>query len=209
MKVVGTFRLIDVKDMPNARLERLISSGLMQRNTVYPRWGESRRELLTLTTEGRELLQSAQGTGDAQRFWSGVVKPNEIEHDLGIYAAYRKEAQAIQKEGGRVRRVVLDYEFKSNINRRMNRAQGPIKDERRKELAEEYELPIIDGKLILPDLRIEYLDAEGHEGHRDVEIVTRHYRGSHRAGKQRSGFRLHDVNGPSACVNDDHHLNWL
>ena len=104
---------------------------------------------------------------------------------------------------------MLDYEFKSDINRRMNRADGPSNDQRRKELAEEYELPIIDRRLVLPDLRIEYVDAEGHEGYRDIEVVTRHYRGSHRAGKQQSGFRLHDVNTPRASVIDDHHLDWL
>ncbi len=105
--------------------------------------------------------------------------------------------------------MVLDYELKSHINARMNRAAGPEKAARRKELADEYALPVINDQLALPDLRIEYTDAEGREQHRDIEVTTRHYRGAHRAAKMRSGFRLHDAGGPRAAVRDDHHLGWL
>lgn len=208
MKVVGAFRAVDAKNMPAAKLERLVNSGLMQRQTVYLPGGGQRREVLCLTPKGRDVLRSSQDAGDAQRYWSGMVKPNEVEHDLAIYDAYQTEARAIQKTAGSVRRVVLDYEFKSHINRQMNRADGPTKEARRKELAEEYELPIVDGTLMLPDLRIEYIDADGREQHIDVEVMTRQYRGSHRAGKMRSGFRLHDASRPGAAVKD-HSIDWL
>ncbi len=34
-------------------------------------------------------------------------------------------------------------------------------------------------KLPLPDLRVEYTDAEGRELHEDLEIMTRHYKAAH------------------------------
>lgn len=209
LKAVGAFRMVNARDVPGINLDKLIRSGLMERRTIYQPRGGERVEVLSLTKKGQGSLRSQQSNSDPQRYWAGMVKPNEIEHDLAIYPAYQKEAEEIRKAGGNIRRVVLDYEFKSEVNRRMNRVEGPTKEQRRKELAEEYELPIIDGKLALPDLRIEYTDAEGREDHRDIEIVTRHYRGSHRAGKAQSDFRLHNANGSRASVNDDHHLSFL
>jgi hypothetical protein len=105
--------------------------------------------------------------------------------------------------------VVLDYEFKSAINREMNRREGPSQEERRRRLAEDFELPVVRDRLALPDLRIEYTDAEGRDQHRDIEVVTRHYRGSHRAAKARTGFKLVNANSPRASVLDDHHLGWI
>ena len=128
---------------------------------------------------------------------------------MAIYPAFREEAAAIGKAGGKVCRVVLDYEFKSHINRRMNGWEGPAAEERRRQLAEQFELPVVGDRLALPDLRIEYTDAEGREKHLDIEVVTRHYRGSHRAGKLQSGFRLVNADGPRSSVNDDHHLDWI
>lgn len=209
MKIVGAFRAVDPRDLPQVGLQRLMANGLVKSRTVYPGRGGERREVVFLTPQGRELLKCQQAHGDPQRYYAGLVKPNEIEHDVAIYAAFRDEAAAIEKAGGKVRRVVLDYEFKSSINREMNRREGPPPEDRRKQLAEDWELPIMDERLALPDLRIEYIDADGREGHRDIEVVTRHYRGSHRASKARSGFRLVNANGPRASVNDDHHLGWL
>lgn len=209
MKVVGAFRIVNRRDLSHAGLERLMASGLMKSKTIFARRGGERHEVVFLTSKGRELLKAQQADGDAQRYYAGLVKPNEAEHDMAIYAAFCDEAAAIEKAGGTVRRVVLDYEFKSNINREMNRPEGPSAAERRRRLAEDFELPVIDERLALPDLRIEYADAQGREEHRDIEVVTRHYRGSHRVGKARSGFRLVNASGPRASVNDDHHLGWI
>lgn len=209
LKVVGAFRAVSREEVPQANLQRLISSGLMSQKSVFLRRGGERSDVVVLTRKGRDVLKAHQGAGDAQRYYAGLAKPNEVEHDMAIYTAFREEAAAIEKAGGKVRRVVLDYEFKSNINREMNRPEGPAAEERRKKLAEELELPVIDDRLALPDLRIEYTDSEGRDQHRDIEVVTRHYRGSHMAGKARSGFKLVNANGPRASVRDDHHLGWI
>lgn len=209
LRAIGAFRTVEARELPKASVRRLTKAGLVQQSTVYSRRGGERLEVLALTDKGRNLLHSQQGASEAQRYWSGIVKPREIEHDLAIWRAYKDEADAIAREGGSVKRVVLDYELKSQINARMNRSAGPEKAARRKELAEEYALPVINDKLALPDLRIEYTDPDGREQHLDIEVTTRHYRGAHRAAKMRSGFRLHDAGSPRAAVRDDHHLGWL
>jgi hypothetical protein len=37
-------------------------------------------------------------------------------------------------------------------------------------------------------VRIEYVEPDGREGHRDIEVITPHYRGAHGASVARSGF---------------------
>jgi len=155
MKIVGAFRVVDRRDIPQARLERLMARGLVERKTTFLRRGRERAEVIVLTPEGRKLLEAQQPESDAQRYYAGLVKPDELEHDLAIYGAFREQAAAIEKAGGAVRRVVLDYEFKSEINREMNRAAGPSAAERRQQLAGQFELPVVDERLALPDLRIE------------------------------------------------------
>jgi hypothetical protein len=49
--------------------------------------------------------------------------------------------------------------------------------------ADAHDLPVIDGHLELPDLRIEYEDADGRIETRDVEVVTEHYSRAQLAGK--------------------------
>jgi len=208
MKIVGVFRTVNGLDMPRADVQRLIAKGLAERKTVFPRSGAGGKEVIVLSTKGRDLLKSLQPQDDPQRYWAGLVKPNELEHDMAIYPAFRQQAAAIEQAGGKIRRVVLDFELKSAINREMNRETGPSAEQRRRQLAEEYDLPVIDERLALPDLRIEYTDAEGREQHLDMEVTTRHYRGAHRAGKARSGFRLVSAGSVRASVNDDHHLGF-
>src|SRR3954454_8013225 len=208
MRIVGAFRAVDGRDIDPGSVNRLLARGLMERKTVFLRRGGERREVLVLTATGRDLLRSQQADGDAQRYYAGLVKPRELEHDMAIYAAFREQAAGIEKAGGRIGRVVLDYELKSAINREMNREQGPSAEERRRHLSRDFELPVIDDRLALPDVRIEYTDRDGREQHLDVEVITRHYRGAHRAVKSQSGFRLVSANSVRASVNDDHHLGF-
>jgi hypothetical protein len=51
----------------------------------------------------------------------------------------------------------------------------------------EHELPYFDDRVHFPDFRIEY-DLDGREDHRDVEVLTPHYRGAHAASRARAGF---------------------
>jgi len=192
LRTVGTFRTVSAKDVPEDEAKHLISSGLMQRSTV-PRSDWTSLDVLVLSREGETVLRDQQPLGDEQRFHSGLVKPNELEHDTAIYPAYLEAAEAIKRAGGTVERVVLDYELKSVINSEMNRGgsvSGEARDERKAKLAKQLDLEIVEGKLPLPDLRIEYIDENGERHHQDLEIVSRHYHGAHLAGKSAAGFSM-------------------
>jgi hypothetical protein len=208
MRIVGSFRAVNARDLVKSSVRRLVDAGLVEQRSLRTRRGEQ-LEIVVLSKSGKRMLMSQRGRDDFQRYHAGMVKPRELEHDTAVYPAYRDEVKAIEKAGGTVERVVLDFELKSHINSEMNRPGARTKDERRAELAKDFELPIINDHLALPDARIEYIDANGVRQHRDIEIVTEHYRGKHMAGKRASGFKLVDTRGGRAPVIDDHHLSWI
>ena len=49
----------------------------------------------------------------------------------------------------------------------------------------------MDGKIALPDLRIEYETAEGDLDRVDLELATEHYHRGHMATKARAGFKMY------------------
>jgi len=204
LRTVGTFRTVDAKDIPERDVKQLVASGLIEKNTI-PRRDWTRLDVLVLSREGERVLSSRQSPDDAQRFHSGFVKLRELEHDAAIYPAFRDAAEAIERAGGKVERVVLDYELKSVINSEMNRGgavSGEARDERKAQLAKDLDLEIVDGKLPLPDLRVEYTDEHGERHHEDIEIVSRHYHGAHLAGKSAAGFKLVSQSGGNSSVLD-------
>lgn len=208
LTTVGSFRTVAVQDLSEPQVRNLLRAELMEKKTVYPRRNGQPLEVLVLTDRGRSLLQSQQPIADRQRYYARLAKPNEIEHDAAIYRAYLKAKEEIEAKGGTVDRVVLDYELKSIINRDMNRAGAGTAAERRKALAEDLDLKIVGDKLPLPDLRVEYTDQDGREQHEDLEIVTRHYRSAHMAGKAAAGFSLVNADGARSKVIDDHHHRY-
>ena len=56
-------------------------------------------------------------------------------------------------------------------------------------------LPVVDGHLELPDVRIEYETPDGRIEYRDVELVTEHYSRGQLAGKAQAGFTLYRAAG--------------
>jgi len=199
LQTVGTFRTVNTKDMPADHIKHLVSSSLAERKSVTgPDF--QKLDVVVLSREGERVLTDRQPLNDEQRFHSGLVKLRELEHDAAIYPAFREAAEAIERAGGTVDRVVLDYEFKSVINSEMNRGgtvSGDAREERRAKLAAGLDLEIVDGKLPLPDCRIEYTDEHGERHHEDLEIVSKHYRGAHLAGKSSAGFTLVRAGGGS------------
>jgi hypothetical protein len=120
---------------------------------------------------------------------------------------YEAEATQIQRRGGTVRRVLLDFECKKKIYAELNKPEdyGELSYTRRQEqLAQLYELPVVDGKIALPDLRIEYDTEEGDRAHIDLELATENYRPGHMRQKTRAGFKLYGVNTTSR----GHRAGW-
>ena len=199
---VGRFRVVAAEDLERARyaghpslmqqdLKHLAAEGYLVRRRV-PVDGRGRTmEVLALTRAGRGLLR--RDTGD-QTLYDGFVKPREVVHDAALYRMFQKEAARIERDGGKVRRVVLDYELKKRAYRPLAQAHNlpPLEyAERQQEIAQENGLPVVDGHIVLPDLRVEYETRDGEERHVDLELATRNYRAAHIQSKAAAGFRVY------------------
>jgi hypothetical protein len=208
LATVGAFRVVAVDDLVGhdsrdairpADLRHLANQRLLVRETLTDSHGA--REVLALTAQAKELLQARRepgGQGKEQVFYAGVVKPRELAHDSQLYRAFKEEAARIEDEGGRVTRVILDYELKSNYQSFLNRHDRPEEADiegDRHAFAEANDLHIVRGHLELPDLRIEYETTDGRLEHRDVELVTEHYSRGQLAGKARAGFTCYRAGG--------------
>jgi hypothetical protein len=139
-----------------------------------------------------------------------------------LYRLYQAEADRIESEGGRVSRIVLDYELKRDYQTFLNRPDRPEDADRVDDMeafAAMSGLPIVDDHLELPDLRIEFETADGRLEHRDVELVTEHYSRGQLAGKTAAGFALYRAAGAGQTRGassrrggtpfDPHHLERL
>jgi hypothetical protein len=161
--------------------------------------------VVTLTERGRELLERHRSTAanaPRQEFYSGVVKPRELAHDVQLYRAYLHAAERLRRGGSTVRRVALDYELKRDYQRflrdqnRDRRRADRDADSAAREVAEwaaRRDLPVIDGHVHFPDVRIEYDRPDGQRDVEDVEVVTPHYRGAYAAAKGRTGFSCYRI----------------
>lgn len=218
LATIGAFRVVPVEDLDEpADLRRLLDDGLVTCETLTDRSGSER--ISALTAEGQSVLEANRTPdldGPDQAFYAGVVKPRELAHDARVYRAFQEEEARIEAEGGRVTRVVLDYELKREYQRFLNRDDRPddarLESDRRA-FAEAHDLHIVRGHLELPDLRIEYESADGRAQHRDVEIVTEHYSRGQISGKARAGFACYRAGGSQARTGgtplDSRHLTRL
>jgi hypothetical protein len=204
LATAGAFRVISPDDLGDeaggrdvwhGSWQRLAEQGLITRETITDRDGA--RHLVAPTREGKALLDAhatPRADGRRQEYYAGIVKPRELRHDAQLYQAFRAEADRIERDGGRLSRVVLDYELKRDYQTFLNRSERPddadVKTDRMA-FAEAHDLHVIDGHLELPDLRIEYETPDGRLEYRDVELVTEHYSRSQLAGKARAGFSLY------------------
>jgi hypothetical protein len=122
------------------------------------------------------------------------VKPKEADHDAALYRLYHKAADEIERKGGKVLGVQLDYELKEKLYRKLGQAQwqGEGQTHGRKEaLAREMHLRVVHGKVCFPDLRIEYANQEMEICRVDLELATGHYHAGHLAEKARAGFQIY------------------
>ena len=235
---VGRFRVIRTSDLAESvydnrqsRMARdlafLREKGLVEVDAVNARrdgrGGKVERiEVVTLTKGGRSLVRLTGGLRHDQKLYAGLVKPREAEHDSQIYRAYRKQAEQIEKSGGTNLRVKLDFELKSEIQKAIH-SEGKAHPQRdmkeiKKEVAERFELPFVDGKIQIPDARIEFdleiksddPDQGSRTGHEDIEVLTAAYRPGHLRNKAQAGFHAYasaaDRASITAKIEDDHRM---
>jgi hypothetical protein len=227
LTTVGAFRVVPVADLEQdrgqgtsiaAEMRRLVDERLVERASVIIHGRAT--PVVTLTRQAKQLLDAYRDPLDdrPQEYHAGFVKPREIAHDAQLYGMYRAEAAQIQADGGRVTRVVLDYELKRDYQTFLNRRERPDDEsveDGREAFAHDRGLPIIDGHLELPDLRIEYESADGVLSHRDLELVTEHYSRAQLSGKARAGFVAYRLSTSGSGARgggtpfDPHYLEWL
>ena len=196
LAMIGAFRVVSADDLDDSEgrsLRQLENQGLVQTESLVDRHGIERTA--SLTHEAKGLLDahsSLDRHGHRQEYYAGVVKPRELRHDVQLYRAFKEEAHRIRDEGGRVTRVILDYELKRDYQRFLNRPadkrDNESLDRDRQEFAKANDLPFVRGHVALPDLRIEYETEDGRLEHRDVEVITEHYSRSQIGGKSKAGF---------------------
>jgi len=177
-----------------ARMESDLGSlsrqGLIEERSIEGHSSYSTR-VLTLTKEGHRLLGQAQIVSNRQTIYHGFVKAKEARHDADLYRLYHKVAREIDAVGGKVRRVILDYELKQELYRKLSRVDPNKKlAYERIRLADQYDLKVVNDKIPVPDLRIEYEDECRDLRRLDLEIATRDYRPQGLAEKAKAGFHL-------------------
>lgn len=199
---ISRFRVVAPHDLAKygyagdrARMERdirrLKEQSLLSEKTLEVS-GRRTLRVVTLTKQGAKLLRSANRLPNEQEIYHGLRKPKEARHDVDLYRLYQKEAARIERAGGKPLRIILDYELKRDLNRDLT-ALGPQKDDSdaKERVAQRHHLPVVNGKVQLPDLRIEYENAHGELERIDAELATRHYRPQGLAAKARAGFSLY------------------
>jgi len=201
---IGEFRAVRTKDLVEYRyggdtkqadrdLRDLKAQGLIQQKTLP---GTEKEPLLTLSREAHQFLDRnrPQDLLKNQALYHGFVKPREARHDAEVYRLYQKEAERITSEGGTKLRVVLDFELKRDLYRDLAKLKDlppEQQEEERERIAQNHGLTVVDGKIPLPDLRIEYETRDHEQARVDLELATQDYRERGLAEKSRAGFTIY------------------
>jgi hypothetical protein len=206
---IGRFRTVAIADLARHRYEGktallqrdlyvLREQGLLQIRTAWTGGQKRKLPVVVLTRLGKALLEKEHPVATDQRVYAGFVKPSEVRHDAAIYRMYHAERERIERSGGRVRRVVLDYELKQKVYSPLAKAKvlPPLEYAKRQmEVARQNGLTVIQGKIPLPDLRIEYETAAGEPARVDLELTTGHYHGPALQEKAAAGFKMYAADG--------------
>jgi hypothetical protein len=202
LKEIGKFRVVAAADLASyayggdcrrmeKEIRRLKRESLVSDKTLEISQKKTLR-VLTLTKAGHRLLNRTQQLPDDQAVYHGLLKYREAKHDSDLYRLYQREAARIERSGGRPVRVILDYEIKRNLNRDLA-LLGAEKDslDRKAKVAEKHRLQMVDGKIPVPDMRVEYENADFVLQRVDLELATRDYGRRVLAEKAKAGFAIY------------------
>jgi hypothetical protein len=148
----------------------------------------------TLTGEGYNLIVLNRQTPE-KFFYFGAYKAAQAEHDSLIYRAFVRERDRIHKEGGTVKRIVMESDFARVHFARVYKREKGTYWEAQKESANELHLSVMNGHVVFPDFRLEYEDHRGDMARVDVEVATGNYRDKHMGMKVAAGFRIYAESG--------------
>ncbi|MGI0085797.1 MAG: hypothetical protein ACREBQ_12020, partial [Nitrososphaerales archaeon] len=149
-------------------------------------------QVLALTKTGKRFLAKQKLMPQGQSIYHGLVKPKEARHDATLYRLYQKAARQIEREGGKVRKVALDYELKKRINKELAQLGADRHNpDKKNEIAQAHGVRVVNGRVVVPDLQIEYENAEGQLARVNLELATRHYRAGQLQAKAQAGFTLY------------------
>ena len=202
LRELGTFRAIDSealaeigysgsRERMEQDLRNLIRQSLITRKPIEGPERE-RMHVLTLTKAGQRFLRKQNLMPKDRPVYHGLVKPKEARHDATLYRLYHKAARKIERDGGRIRSVALDYELKKRINKELARL-GPERNnpDKKIEIAQAHGVRVVNGKVVVPDLQVEYESAQGQMARVNLELATKNYRAGHLQAKAQAGFTLY------------------
>jgi DNA-binding MarR family transcriptional regulator len=206
---IGRFRAVSSRDLIRYRyignqqqfaqdLRALREAGLVERRTAaHPKSGRN-YDVVVLTLKGRSAARAAASReGSEQNFYAGFVKPAEIRHDIGIYRMYQREREHIEAAGGRVTRIVLDFEIKRRLMSELNkRAEDPRDPARKSAIAARHGISIQGGRFVIPDVRVEYETRDQEHDKVDLELTTGDYKSRQIAAKRAAGLKIY---GPDSA----------
>jgi hypothetical protein len=199
---IGKFRVIDSKDLAefgyagdakrmNREIRHLTQQGLVAVKSIK-RAGRGTEGLLVLTKKAKRLIQQSGRLPEGQAIYHGLVKPREAKHDAALYRLYQRESARIERAGGRPICVALDYELKRDLHRELAQlGDAGQSREARERVAEKQGLVLVNDKVQVPDLRLEYETSDHEQRHIDLELATRNYRPRALAQKAKAGFSIY------------------
>ncbi len=205
---IGRFRAVHIPDLIQHRyagnpsgmadLKHLLRQGLIEWKSVAVDPKEPAVSAVSLTKAGKQLAEAnplRAGIVPGQQIWSEFVKPRETRHDAALYRLYQAERGIIERGGGTITNVVLDYQIKQRLFTERERARRTMTPEQFKnylpDLAEAHGLKMIGDTMPIPDLRIEYSAANGEQEKVDLELATKNYHGSHLQDHAAAGFKTY------------------
>ena len=211
---VGMFRAVALRDLVARQFDghpfaahkavaQLERRGLVERRQAQGPQGGTYTVLVATragAAEAEALWREAGRQG--QRTFSGAVKAAEVGHDVAVYRAAIAAQERIEAAGGRVTRVRIDAELKGEIaarGERMRRMRDhKAGEEARARAAADLGVPVQDGRVLVPDAQLEYVDDRGQDGRCNVEVASEHYRGREIRAKAKAGFALYAASGRAA-----------
>jgi hypothetical protein len=207
---VGRFRAVSPRDLIRYRyagnerrfeydLRALIDAGLMERKSASDPRSDRFYDVLVLTPEGRNAARTAaRRDGSEQTFYAGFVKRAEVKHDIGIYRMYQHEREQIEASGGRVTRIVMDFEIKKRLMSELNRRGEDPRDSARKlTISERHGIALHGGRFVIPDVRVEYETRDQEHEKVDLELATGNYKSSQIAAKSAAGLKIYGPDSSS------------